>query len=121
MLGPSTRLGRPRITRPRVQGILCRQLKDMEDRFREISTECVSSRLSRQIVRLMNQVGYRGSGEVEIRISRAELAQLIGTTLYTVSRLLSEWDRQGIVKARREAVSVTNLRALDELQARRDS
>jgi CRP-like cAMP-binding protein len=95
--------------------ILGKQLEDLEDRFREISTERVEVRLSRQVMRLMDQVGLPLSGGVEISISREELAQLIGTTMYTVSRLLSNWDRRGIVKARREAVLVSNPRALEVL------
>jgi CRP-like cAMP-binding protein len=95
--------------------ILTQQLLDIQERFREISTERVAARLSRQMARLMNQVGIRGSGTVMIAISREELAQLTGTTLFTVSRLLSEWDRQGIVKARREAVSILNRQALEEI------
>jgi len=95
--------------------ILYKQLEDMEDRFREISTERVASRLSRQVLRLVEQVGIPGNGSVEIKITREELAQLIGTSLYTVSRLLSAWDRQEIVTTRREGFSVINLKALTEL------
>jgi hypothetical protein len=40
---------------------------------------------------------------------------LTGTTLFTVSRLLSDWDRQGIVVAGREVVSIRNLAALVDL------
>lgn len=94
---------------------LAKQLNDLEDRFREVSTERVVPRLSRQVIRLMNQVGIPVNGEVEISISREELAQLIGATPYTVSRLLSEWDRQGIVESRREAVLIHDLGALEEL------
>jgi CRP-like cAMP-binding protein len=95
--------------------ILYKQLEDMEDRFREISTERVASRLSRQVLRLVEQVGIQCNGSVEIKITREELAQLIGTSLYTVSRLLSAWDRQEIVTTRREGFSVNNLKALAEL------
>jgi CRP-like cAMP-binding protein len=95
--------------------ILSKQLRDMEDRFREVSTERVGTRLSRQVIRLMNQVGMPMNGGVEISISREELSQLIGTTMYTVSRLLSEWDRRGIVEARRESVLIHDLGALEEL------
>jgi len=93
-------------------GMLLHHLDDMHERFREISTERVAARLSSQILRMMHQVGRQVDGGIEISISREELAQLVGTTLFTVSRLLSDWDRQGIVVARREAVSVRNLRAL---------
>ena len=94
--------------------ILYKQLEDMEDRFREISTERVAPRLGRQIFRLVEQVGIPSNSSVEINLTREELAQLIGTSLFTVSRLLSEWDRQGIVTTQREGVSVDNLKALLE-------
>ncbi len=96
-------------------GMLLHHLDDMHERFREISTERVATRLSSQIIRMMHQVGRQVNGEVEISISREELAQLVGTTLFTVSRLLSDWDRQGIVAARREVVSIRNLPALVDL------
>jgi CRP/FNR family transcriptional regulator, nitrogen oxide reductase regulator len=96
-------------------GMLLQHLDDMHERFREISTERVAARLSSQIIRMMHQVGRQVNGEMEIRISREELGQLTGTTLFTVSRLLSDWDRQGIVAARREAVSIRNLPALVQL------
>jgi CRP-like cAMP-binding protein len=95
--------------------ILYKQLEDMEDRFREISTENVASRLSRQISRLVKQIGIRSKDSVTIKITREELAQMIGTSLFTVSRLLSEWDRQRIVTTRREGFSVDNPQALAEL------
>lgn len=97
---------------------LSSQLEELEQRFREISTEKVASRLSREIVRLLAQVGRVVNGTVEIALSREELAQLTGTTLFTVSRLLSDWDQRGIVSARREAVSVNDLVALQQLAER---
>ena len=98
-----------------IMNILCQQLHELEERFREISTETVAVRLSHQLVRLLNQVGRLVNGRVEIRLSREELAQLTGTTLFTVSRLLSDWNQRGIVSTGREAVAVRNFQALAEL------
>ena len=95
--------------------ILGERLQELEERFREISTEKVAPRVSSRLVRLLNQVGRRLNGDVEVSLSREELGQLTGTTLFTVSRLLSQWQRRGIVSARREAVLVRNLPALVEL------
>ena len=94
--------------------ILYKQLEEMEDRFREISTEQVAPRLSRQISRLVEQIGIRSKGSVKIKITREELAQMIGTSLFTVNQFLSEWDRQRIVSIRREWFSVDNVKALRE-------
>jgi CRP-like cAMP-binding protein len=95
--------------------VLEQRLHELEERFREISTEKVSPRLSSQLVRLLKQVGKPEEGNVEISLSRLEMAQLTGTTLFTVSRLLCQWEEQGIVSARREAVLVRNVPALIEL------
>jgi len=94
---------------------ISRRLEEMESRFREVSTEKVAVRLSHEIVRLLDQVGRRVNGVVEINLSREELAQLIGTTLFTVSRLLSDWDERGIVSIGRETVSVSDLQGLKQL------
>ncbi len=95
--------------------ILEARLREMDQRFREVSTEKVAPRLSSQLVRLFTQVGKRTNGSVEISLSREELAQLIGTTLFTVSRLLCQWESLGIVNARRECVMVLDLAALSRL------
>jgi CRP/FNR family transcriptional regulator, nitrogen oxide reductase regulator len=95
--------------------ILGERLQEMEERFREISTQKVAPRLSHQLIRLLNQLGRGSDQTVEIGLSREELAQLTGTTLFTVSRLLSQWEKLGIVSSRREAVIVCDLQALTTL------
>jgi CRP/FNR family transcriptional regulator, nitrogen oxide reductase regulator len=91
-----------------------RQLDELDIRFREISTEKVASRLSSLLVRLIKQVGRGEEGQMEIALSRQELAQLTGTTLFTVSRLLCRWETQGILSARRENVLIHDVAALLE-------
>jgi CRP/FNR family transcriptional regulator, nitrogen oxide reductase regulator len=86
--------------------ILTRRLLELEGRLFEISTERVAPRLARELVRLLVHVGRRVDGVIEVHLSREELAQLTGTTLFTVSRVLSGWEQQGIVNLRRQAVAV---------------
>ena len=97
--------------------ILGQRLREMEERFREISTERVASRLSSQLVRLHGQIGHPEMDGVEVGLSQHELAQLTGTTLFTVSRQLSQWEQRGILKTRREAVVICDLPALVEFSA----
>ena len=91
------------------------RLAELEQRFREISTEKVGARVSSQLIRLSSQVGRLVDGTVEIGVSRANLAQLTGTTLFTVSRLLCQWKSLGIVSPRREAVILRDVAALKQL------
>lgn len=103
------------VLRRNIAHLLERQLNELEVRFREVSTEKVGARLSSQLTRLVAQVGRPMDGGVEVSLSRRELAQLTGTTLFTVSRLLSQWEADGILAARREAVLVLNAAALKVL------
>lgn len=92
------------------------RLLEMEQRFREVSTEKVGSRLSSELVRLSDRLRRStDNGHLEITLSRAELAQLTGTTLFTVSRLLCQWQTQGIVRVRRESVLVRDSAALAQI------
>lgn len=100
------------VFRRNISHALLQLLNQMEVRFREVSTEKVAPRLSSQLVRLSSQVGKASDGHVEVSFSRQDLAQLTGTTLFTVSRLLGQWEDQGIVKPGRGKVLILNVAAL---------
>jgi len=104
-----------RVVRRNLLNIVSQRLQELEERYREVSLEKVATRLSRQLVRLFTEAGRRTNGTNEISLSRDELAQLTGTTLYTVSRLISEWNERGVVRARRQTVSVQDMEALRQL------
>jgi CRP-like cAMP-binding protein len=98
--------------------ILGQRLQELEQRFRQVSTEKVSSRLAHLLINLFSKIGRRYDDRVEINLSREEMAQMIGTTLFTVSRLLSEWEQQEILALRRETVLVHRVEALMQLSER---
>lgn len=98
-------------------GILNECLRELEDRFYEVATGRVGPRVAHQLLRLLKSIGRPVNGEVQISLSREELAQMTGTTLFTVSRLLSAWGARGTVRPSREAVAicdVPSLRAISE-------
>lgn len=92
--------------------ILSGYLRELEDRFREVATERVGPRVALQLLRLLKTIGRPANGAVEIGLSREELGQMTGTTLFTVSRLLSAWEARGVVRPRREAVAICDVQSL---------
>jgi CRP-like cAMP-binding protein len=92
--------------------ILSEDLLELQERFREVATERVAPRVARQLVRLLKRIGRSVNGAVEVSLTREELAQMTGTTLFTVSRLLSAWEALGLVLPRREGLTVCNVQAL---------
>ena len=91
------------------------ELLELEERFREVATERVAPRVARQLVRLQDKIGRKVEDGIEISLSREELAQMTGTTLFTVSRLLSAWEERGMVKPRREGVTICDVPALNAI------
>lgn len=79
----------------------------MQSRFQELATQRVERRVARALLRLVRQFGRRVDEGVliDIAISREELAQMTGTNLYNVSRILSKWEHAGwIVSARKRVI-----------------
>jgi CRP-like cAMP-binding protein len=97
--------------------IMSGRLDELQERFREVATEKVAARLALALQRLSKQVGKPSNGGVEIALSREELAQMTGTTLFTISRILSRWAEKGIVFPRREAVVVLDAQRLEQAGA----
>lgn len=98
-----------------ISQILASRLTELEERFREIATEKVATRLALVLLRLLKQVGRVSSDGTQIFLSREELAQMTGTTLFTISRILSRWAEQGFVVPRREAILISNPKELESV------
>lgn len=92
-------------------------IREMQARFSELATNRTEQRIAHTLLRLASQSGHMGKDglEVELPFSRQELAEMNGTTLYTVSRTLSAWEKSGMVKAGRGRVVITNPHALVKL------
>ena len=48
-------------------------------------------------------------------LTRQELADLTGTTLYTVSRTLAKWESLGLIESRKRLLFVRSARRLEEV------
>jgi CRP-like cAMP-binding protein len=88
--------------------ILATRIQEFQDRFREIATERVERRIARALLRLASQTGRKLEHGIliDISLTRQDLAEMTGTTLYTVSRTLSQWEKDGLVSSQREQVTI---------------
>lgn len=94
----------------RTTAVITERLREIQERFRELATQRVAQRLARALLRLARQTGRRTEAgvELDLPLSRQDLAEMTGTTLYSVSRLLSAWEEEGIVVSGRERVVVVS-------------
>ncbi len=99
-------------TRPQIafdlMTLMTTYIQEMQSRYRELATERVEQRVANALLRLAAQVGIRSEKEtiIELSFSRQDVAEMTGTTLYTVSRLLSDWERKGIIETGRERIRI---------------
>lgn len=85
------------------------RLQDAQDRIVEMATKRVEQRVANAILKLANQTGRKTEEGIliDFPISRQDISEMTGTTLHTVSRLLSAWEQDGMVKSGRQKITVT--------------
>jgi CRP/FNR family transcriptional regulator, nitrogen oxide reductase regulator len=84
------------------------RLQDAQDRIVEMATERVEQRVASAIIKLAGSNGRQTPEGVliDFPISRQDISEMTGTTLHTVSRLMSAWEALGLVKCGRQKILV---------------
>lgn len=92
----------------RVYAAIGSRLQDTQDRLIELATERVERRVANAILKLAGSTGRKTEEGmlIDMPLSRQDISEMTGTTLHTVSRLLSAWEQDGIVKSARRKVTV---------------
>jgi CRP-like cAMP-binding protein len=88
--------------------IMAGQIREFQNRVRDLSTKRVETRIARTILRLARQSGKQIAEGVliDLPLSRQDLAEMSGTTLYTASRVIREWEKQELVQSQRQRIVI---------------
>lgn len=88
--------------------LLIHRLHTAHDRVRQMAIERVEQRLAKIVLTLVNQFGVPNADgkTIDLPLSRQDLADLAGTTLETVSRVMREWEKKGVVRSLRLQVTL---------------
>ena len=91
-----------------LMNLMTSYIQEMQTRYRELATQRVEQRVANALLRLAAQIGIKSEKEtsIELSFSRQDVAEMTGTTLYTVSRQLSDWERKGIIETGRERIVI---------------
>jgi CRP-like cAMP-binding protein len=106
----------PRLALNALQFVAAR-LHELEVRYRQLATEKVERRVARALLRLVQQAGrpIEAGLLIDLPLSRDDIAQMTGTTLYTVSRIVSSFEAAGLLEAGRQRVVIRNAQALSRI------
>jgi len=87
---------------------LQRLVEEERSRFEDLISPDVTHRLARLLLRLGQSIGHktRRGIVIDVALSRRDLAELVITSPYTVSRILAEWRRLDLVDALRTRIVI---------------
>lgn len=83
-------------------------ITDLQERQQALVTGRVEQRIARTLLKLASDSGKKVEDGVliDMPLTRQDVAEMSGTTLFTVSRTLTEWERKGLLKIGREQVII---------------
>ena len=100
-----------------VTQMMGQRIQEAHTRLREMSTQDVEHRVAQALLRLVRQSGRKVKEGilVDFPITRQEIAEVAGTTLHSVSRVLSGWQDAGLVVVGRRKVIVCDVEGLSRI------
>jgi CRP/FNR family transcriptional regulator, cyclic AMP receptor protein len=94
-----------------VRQVLSRRLRDADRRRAAAGAERVEARLAALLLELGELYGRPADGgslRIDLPLTQDDMAGLVLTSRRTVSRILEEWRRQGLVTTGRQAIVLTD-------------
>jgi CRP-like cAMP-binding protein len=107
-----------------VMSLMHGYITELQERQKALVTDRVEQRIARILLKLASQSGRKIDEGVliDLPLTRQDIAEMSGTTLFTVSRTLNEWERGGLLEIGRERVVIRDPHGLvsiaDELVER---
>ncbi|MFT3891749.1 MAG: Crp/Fnr family transcriptional regulator [Anaerolineales bacterium] len=106
----------PDVTRKVLEAV-SQRLAESQEIVKQLSTFTAEQRIASALMRLAGKLGEaRASGVlIQLPFSRQDLAAMTGFTVETVSRVMSRFVEDGLVKTGRKWVTITDPKKLEEL------
>lgn len=97
--------------------IVQERLRAAQDLIRQLSAEPVESRIAAALLKLADRMGQIEGGRILIQtpLSRQDLADMVGTTLETASRVVSQFRKAGLIESGRQWIAILDRQRLETL------
>jgi len=88
--------------------IIGKRLQEVQERVRELSTQRVEQRVAHAVLRLASQSGHStiDGTAIEFPLRRKDVADISGTTLHTASRILTAWEKAGLLVSHNRRLTI---------------
>jgi CRP-like cAMP-binding protein len=94
---------------------ICGDLKDADDHMVSLAQKSVKERLAETLLHLEDTFGKNEDGSLHIQLSREELAGMIGTATESCIRLLSEFNKTGLIELIGKKIAIVDRNKLKRM------
>lgn len=94
---------------------ICEDLKESENDKVAMAQKTVKERLAQTLLYLENNFGIDSESNLNIQLTRDELASIIGTATESCIRLLSEFNKLGLIELNGKKITIKNSRELQKM------
>lgn len=98
-----------------VMKTICGDLKDADDHVVSMGQKTVKERLAETLIYLHDTFGVNKEGSLTAQLSREELAGMIGTATESCIRLLSEFNKSGVIEIEGKKIMIKDISKLKKL------
>ena len=95
--------------------IACGELQESHSLITDIAQKSVRQRLAELLLTLKNKFGVNDAGQIDISLTREELANVVGTATESVIRLLSEFKTERYIDVSGKRITILNERVLENI------
>lgn len=94
----------------KVIDIMAERLKSAHEMIRQLSTHSVEQRVAHVLLKLAEKLGQEKDVGllIQLPLSRSDLAAMVGTTTESVSRVMSQFQKEGLIHSGRRWVAITD-------------
>lgn len=92
--------------------IVCRELREANDYITDIAQKTVRERLAEVLLLLKDSFDLDNQDNLQISLTREELANIVGTATESVIRLLSEFKQDKLIELQGRKIKFLNIPAL---------
>ncbi|MFV8359810.1 Crp/Fnr family transcriptional regulator [Flavobacterium sp. LS1P3] len=98
-----------------VMKTICGDLKEADDHMVNLAQKTVKERLAETLLHLHDTFGKNEDNSLKIQLSRDELASIIGTATESCIRLLSDFNKLGLIELTGKKIILKDIIALKKL------
>jgi len=106
-----------------IMKVLGARIREVQERLREVATRPVECRIANVLLRLSDRAGQAANEGTTIAfpLTRKDVAEMCGTTLHTASRVLTAWEKSGLIATKQRRITVRRREAVRRIAQEPDN